>query len=348
MSFPNASNTEEYGGLDTVVIENESLRVVVSPEKGADVLEIRDKKSDVNVLFEAPHNWQPVDGSYRPSRDTGTAWMDYYPGGWQDCLPFGGNDPAAAGAEYGIHGESSLLPWDYDVLEESDDAVAVRFSTELVRYPFAVDRTLRLDRGSSTLSVTESVENLGTVELPYAWLQHVAYGRPLLADGTRIDLDGATVTVDEAPQGESPLAEGESFEWPTNEDGHDMSRIENVDAGIHDLAYLHDLESGWYAVTNPDLDLGVAVSFDETLFESVWSWRALGGFESSPFFGRERVVGLELSTGWPATNPVEAQGEDGTETLNHLEAGETIETELAVTTYRGRGCVESYEQVAGE
>lgn len=347
MSAPRIDTGYQYRGIDSTVLENEALRVVVLTGKGADVLELRDKQADVNLLFEAPHNWQPLGGAYAQSVDVGTNWMDHYPGGWQDCLPMGGNNPSAAGAEYGQHGESPLIPWESDVVEATDRAVAVRFSCELVRYPFRVEKTLRLERGSSTLSVKERIENLGTVELPYVWLQHLAYGLPLVEEGARIDLEGATVTVEDEPIGESPLEWGATFEWPGPDDGVDMSRIPGRNRTIHDLSYLHDLESGWYAITNPDLNLGVGISFDEALFESLWCWRALGGFEASPFFGREHALGFELCTGWPATDPTETQGPDGTDTLNHLSGGESVSTDFEVTTYRGQTEVDSYEQVRG-
>ena len=57
--------TREYTrrGIDTVVLENEALRVEVLAGKGADITELVDKRTNVNVLFEAPHEWHaPGDG----------------------------------------------------------------------------------------------------------------------------------------------------------------------------------------------------------------------------------------------------------------------------------------------
>lgn len=344
MSGPRVTDEYRYHRTDTVILENRALRVVVLPGKGTDVIELRDKRADVDVLFDAPHHWQLPSDDFVQSKDVGTAWMDHYPGGWQECLPMGGADPAAHGAEYGIHGESSLLAWDYELVE-GDHGASASFATELVRYPFLVEKTLSLEPDSSTLKVEERLTNDGKVELPYIWLHHLAYGPPILGEEARIDLAGATVTVDETPQGESPLTWGETFDWPRSADGVDMRQVPAPDAGIHDLSYLHDLAAGWYALTNPEIDLGVAVSFDENLFESVWCWRAAGGFDSSPFFGREYVQGLELCTGWPSSDLPDSQGPEGTRTLKTLEPGETVETAFEVTTYRGQERVESYESV---
>lgn len=332
-----------YRGIDTVILENENLRIVSLPGKGSDVVEFRDKRADIDLLFDSPHNWQSPGGSYQQSKDTGTAWLDHYPGGWQECLPMGGVDPSSHGAEYGLHGESPLMSWDYDLNDENQDSASVTFSTELVRYPFAVEKTFTLENDSCTLRVSEEVRNEGAVELPYVWLHHIAYGLPLISEAARIDLPDAEVSVDETPQGESPLEWGSSFDWPHSTTGVNLAELPPTDSGIQDLSYIHDYEDGWYALTNSDVDLGIAVSFDESLFESIWMWRSFGGFEGSPFFGRERVVGLELCTGWPSSDVIDSQGEDGTETLKTLSAGESVETEFEMSTYRGVDRVDSYE-----
>lgn len=336
--------TDEYRfrGIDTVILENKFLRVVVLPGKGGDILELRDKTLDENLLFEAPHNWQVPNSEYVQSIDAGTAWMDHYPGGWQDCLPMGGVNPSAAGAEYGIHGESPLLKWEYNIQRE-DDRVVVHLATELVRYPFTVERTLSLERDASTLEVSATIINQGTTELPYIWLQHIAFGDPLVSEGAMIDLPGASVTVESEPQGETPIEWGDEFEWPTDERGTALDTVPDTDGGIHDLSYLHDLDGGWYSLTNPSLGRGVAVSFDEALFKSVWCWRGFGGFDASPFFGRETVLGLEPCTGWPSSDLPDAQGKDGTGTLKAIAPDESVTTDLSVTTYGGSNRVTSYE-----
>lgn len=328
--------TDEYRfrGIDTVILENEALRAVVLPGKGGDVLEIRDKRTDVNLLFEAPHDWQVPGSSSLQAMDAGAAWLDHYPGGWQDCLPMAGNNPFAHGAEYGMHGESALLPWEYEIVRE-DHRVAVHLARDLVRFPFHVERSLSLERGGSTLRVEETVTNEGQVELPLVWLQHIAFGEPLLSADAEIDLPGGNVAVEPEAVGESPLTWGDEFEWPTDDTGTDLGSVPEPGAGIHDLSYIHDLDGGWYALRNPTIDLGVAVSFDETLFEAVWCWRGFGGFETSPFFGRETVLGLEPCTGWPASNVPESQGPDGTDTLERLAPDEAVETTISVMTVGG-------------
>jgi hypothetical protein len=45
-------------GIDTIFIENEYLRVEVLTGKSGDVTEIRDKRTDTNMMFETRHEWR--------------------------------------------------------------------------------------------------------------------------------------------------------------------------------------------------------------------------------------------------------------------------------------------------
>jgi len=336
-TLPRLSTEYTYRGIDAALLENESLRVLVLPGKGGDVLEFRDKRADVDVLFHTDHDWQPPPDRAVPATDP-TAWHDTYPGGWQVNLPLAGYTDGFAGTPYGLHGETALLEWDASVARNDDEAVSLRLSTDLVRYPFSVERTLTLPAGESTLRVAESVTNEGAVDLEYVWQQHVALGRPLVGPEARLDVPAQSGVVQSyAPDHENArLASGESFEWPVAPglDGPvDLRDFPPLDAEIHDVAYATDLEAGWYAVTNPEIDLGFAFAFPTDPFECVWYWQPFGGDLDSPYFGRNYNVGLEPTTAYPSADLPDAQRAN--DTIDTLEAGETVEASFAATTYRG-------------
>jgi hypothetical protein len=336
-TLPRLSTEYTYRGTDAALFENESLRVMVLPGKGGDVLEFRDKRADVDVLFHTDHNWQPPPDRAVPATDA-TAWHDTYPGGWQVNLPLAGYTDGFAGTPYGLHGETALLEWDAAVARDDDEAVALRLSTDLVRYPFSVERTLTLPAGESTLSVEESVTNDGEVELEYVWQQHVALGRPLVGPGARLDVPANTGVVQAyADDHENDrLAGGERFDWPEAPglDGTvDLREFPPLDAEIHDVAYATDLDDGWYAVTNPDIDLGFGFTFPTDPFECVWYWQPFGGDVDSPYFGRNYNVGLEPTTAYPSGDIPDAQRANGT--IDTIAPGETVEASFTATTYRG-------------
>jgi galactose mutarotase-like enzyme len=327
--------SDEYArkGVDAIFLENESLRVEVLAGKGGDVTEIRDKRTDVNVLFESPHEWHPPDAGAVGAPDGEFAFMDHYPGGWQDVLPAAGGPSSAHGAPLALHGESALVPWDYAVTDRGPDRVAVALDVSLSRYPFDVTREIALERGGSALSVRETVRNRGEVDAKYSWLQHVALGRPLVAPGARLSVPCETVLVDPDQTTEAArLPAGESFEWPVYRGGDgdvDLREFPPKDARVHDLVALTDLSEGRYTVENPDLDLGVTVRFPADVFEYLWYWQPFGGFAEAPFFGRNYNVGLEPCTSIPNAG-LERAIENGTAERLAPGAEVTAEFEFAV------------------
>jgi hypothetical protein len=64
--MPRISTDFQYRGIDAVLMENESLRVTLLAGKGGDILELRDKRADVDVLWHAQHNWQSPAETYIP------------------------------------------------------------------------------------------------------------------------------------------------------------------------------------------------------------------------------------------------------------------------------------------
>lgn len=332
-----------YRGLDAVLLENSHLRVVVLAEKGGDVVSFRDKRTDVDVLWHAPHNWSAPADRYLPS-DANSTWNDHYPGGWQTNLPNAGGGHDIAGSEYGLHGESALLPWDATVTRADGDAVTVRLDVELVRYPFTVERELTMRAGESRLRVEERVTNEGGVELDYVWQQHLALGRPLLGPEARLDVPARRGVVEEYGDAypNRRLESGAAFDWPDApaDDGGEVdlsADFPDADAEIHDLAYAVDLEDGWYALTNPDVDLGFALRFPTDPFETLWYWQPFGGYEEAPFWNRTYNVGLEPTTAYPG----DTDGQRATGTVKTLSPGETVSAEFVATTYGGLSSVES-------
>lgn len=335
---PRISTAFSYRGIDAAFLENEALRVLVLPGKGGDVVEFRDKRTDVDVLWRTPHSWTPPGDRYVPTAAE-TTWNDHYPGGWQINLPVAGGGWEFDGSAYGIHGESALLPWDAEVARDDGEAVTLRLTVELVRYPFAVERELTLPAGASRLEIEESVTNRGERPLEYVWQQHVTLGPPLLSPAARLDLPPATGV--NPPYGDDfPNArlEGDAtFEWPEapGRDGGtvDLREIPPTDATVHDQSFAVEMEEGWYALTNPDLDLGFALTFPRDPFECLWYWQSFGGYHESPWFNRSYNVGLEPTTAYPGGDVPEAQRENGT--MKTLDPGETVSAAFTATTYAG-------------
>jgi galactose mutarotase-like enzyme len=322
--------------METAFLENRHLRIMVVPGKGGDILEFRDKRADVDVLWESDHNWVPPEDRYIPAEGVTTP-VDHYPGGWQMHLPIAGYGRSIDGHAYGLHGETDLIPWEFEVVRDDEKGVKLGLSVDLVRYPFSINRELTLPTDSTQLEITETVENEGGVELEYIWQQHITLGRPLLGPEAQLDVPAESGVVDEGNEmANARLASDTEFQWPhapgTKGGTVDLSEIPDTESEIHDVAYATDLESGWYALTNTDLNLGFAFRFPKDPFECIWYWQAFGGAEVSPYFNRNYNVGLEPTTAYPADSIPDAQRANGT--MKTLEPGESIECEFVATTYR--------------
>ncbi|AGN01248.1 aldose 1-epimerase [Salinarchaeum sp. Harcht-Bsk1] len=313
-----------YRGIDAVLLENRHLQLLVLSGKGGDVLEFRDKRTDVDVLWHADHDWQaPGDGRLPITEPD--AYHDHYPGGWQLHLPMAGETDDFDGTPYGLHGESALLAWDA-TSERREEAVTLHLETDLLRYPFAIERDLTLRRDEPTLFVEETVTNEGGVAVPFVWQQHLALGPPLVGPDARLELPAETGHVEDYGDGHenARLAGGERFAWPDapGADGEtvDLREFPPYDATIHDLAYATDLREGRYAVSNEEIDLRFEFSFPLDPFEHVWYWQPFGGHAAYPYWNRNYNVGLEPTSAYPAGDVPDAQRANGT--LDHLAPGE--------------------------
>lgn len=335
-TLPQVSTEYTYRGIEAAFLENEYVRITTLPGKGGDILEFRDKRKDVNVLWNGTHEWRPLDNPYVPS-ESATAWLDHYPGGWQMNLPVAGPGRDIPGGEYGLHGESALIPWDVTGVVERDDVAELTLEAELVRYPFSVTRTLRLPAATPQLEIEAEITNESSMALEYTWQEHIALGQPLVSGSARIDIpaDRGLVEYDSEAFPNGRLDNGTSFEWPRapGRDGSavDLRSVPPAGAEIHDLVFATELDEGRYTLANHDLDLGFTFEFPGELFESIWYWQAFNGHVDAPFYGRNYNVGLEPTTGYPGA----AQKRRSNGSMKSLGPGETQRATFTARTSSG-------------
>jgi uncharacterized protein DUF4432 len=216
------------------------------------------------------------------SPDPLATFMDYYPGGWQEVFPNGVAPSSYLGAQFGQHGEVSNLPWDYEIAEDSEEAVAVRFVVRTQKTPFRLEKELRLRSGEGTLRVEELLVNENQVSLRAMWGHHITFGRPFLGEGCRIRLpEGVTVIPHEEPiypEGRR-VKDGNSYTWPFAEgvSGGEVDLSVLPKRGtMSEMLYLTDLSEGWYGVEDPDRRLGLRVQWEPETMPYLWFWQEYG------------------------------------------------------------------------
>ena len=90
-----------YRGLRVMTLENESIKVAVLLDKGADIFEFIHKRSDTDFMWRSPLGVRPQAMNLNTIPSADGSFMDYYEGGWQEVFPNGGRPCVYKGCEMG-------------------------------------------------------------------------------------------------------------------------------------------------------------------------------------------------------------------------------------------------------
>jgi galactose mutarotase-like enzyme len=333
------SDAWQFSGLRTIVLENELLRIVVLVDKGSDIVEFRYKPLDLDFLYFAPGGIRNPQKNI-PSTPSTDPFLDYFSGGWNEILPNGGPYIDYKGAELGQHGEISLIPWEYAILEDSSSRVAVRLWVRPIRTPFFLEKTMALESNRAVLMIEERLTNEGGEPLHFMWGQHIAFGRPFLDEGVVIDAPAKDFIVHEEMAGYEPrrFQPDTMTTWPTAKapDGTsaDASQVPAYGSTqAQEMAYVTGFNEGWYAITNPARKVGFGINFDSSLFRYVWYWQQLGDVaQGYPWWGRTHTVALEPWTSYPTSGLNEAISNG---TAMTLQPGAEIHTSMCAVAFEG-------------
>jgi hypothetical protein len=317
-------------------IENDLLATTILLDKGADIYELIYKPKALDVLWKSP--W----GLKEPGRDPAghapnseEAWLEHYAGGWQELFPNGGDACVYKGVELCFHGEASMIAWDYEVTQDDTKAVEVRLHARLRRSPFSIERWMRVEAGRPVLRLRGKVTNHGGEVMDYMWSHHPAFGAPFLSGACRIDTGAQTLVVDDAYAGtHNPLNLGARSSWPLAPSGSsllDLSRVPAAHQRRDILAYFTDYETGWYALTNTELGVGVGLVWPQEVLPYAWFWQEMNASPGFPFYQNCYVMAIEPATSIPGQGLVTVMHKTGAHRT--LAPGESAEMTLQAVFY---------------
>jgi galactose mutarotase-like enzyme len=329
-----------FRGMRMAVLENEHLRVVVALDRGAEIVEFRAKQFDLDPLLHMPGGPRTADTVTPAMTSAATAFVDLYAGGWQEILPNGGPPSIHAGASYGQHGEVSLLPWTLEVEEDRTDRISVVCRVRAASLPLLLERRMTLLADRLALYLDERLTNDGPDDVDVMWGHHVAFGRPFLDRGGRIDTPARRVLVHDELPGSSRrrLAPGQDAVWPIARgvDGGELDLRVLPPPGAErtqEMCYLTAFpEAAWYAISAPPL--GFAMRWDRDVFKYLWLWQELEAGTGHPWLGRTYAVALEPWTSYPTDGLAEAVRR-GTHLV--VPANDTVETSLVAVAFETDG-----------
>lgn len=273
-----------YRGLRLAILENGLLRVTVVVDKGTDVVEFKYKPLDLDFLWHAPRGLRNPRATL-PAVWTDRTFTDFYEGGWQELFPHASAPSGYKDAQFGWHGEVWALPWEVVRFDDDPARVSVTFRVETLRTPFRLEKTLTLRRGSARLEIAERATNLGRESLRMMWGHHVAFGGSFVAPGCMVDAPARTVVLDD----------GATHPWPKGDGARDYRKTLGPDDPRlpKETLFLGGLRQGRYAITNPKLKAGFALSWDRRVFPWIWYHTINRTAKGWPNWGCSHTVMLE-------------------------------------------------------
>ena len=159
-----------YYSYRSLALESEALRVVVTPEVGAKIVSLYDRRAGREWLV-TPDQTGAVPPNLFRAWPYGTEYNANQCGGWDEMIPTILACPyPAEGANHGKqlpdHGEAWTLPW--QEIGSSEAEIALELSGQAL--PYRLRRTLSVDR--DTLALAYTLENEGDEPLAYLWAAH--------------------------------------------------------------------------------------------------------------------------------------------------------------------------------
>ena len=282
-----------------VQIENDSLRVTVLVE-GGHIAEILHKRAGVSPL------WIPHWDSLEPSMFTPDAHHRFGSGadakllagimGHNLCLDiFGGPSAEEALAGLTVHGEASVDRYE---IEESQNTLTQRLTLRLAQLRFS--RTIQLRE--NLVRIEETVENLGGVDRPIGWTQHVTLGPPFLDPVTtdfRASMTRSAVIASD-PGLDGYLMPGAEFDWPiaprAGGAAADLRRMNSTAPASGYTAHLADpqREEAFFVAHSPQFRLAFGYVWKRADFPWLGIWEENRSRQSPPWSGREVTRGMEF------------------------------------------------------
>jgi hypothetical protein len=290
-----------WEGHEIVEMSSPEVHLKISLSRGAEILEMRSKKLDMDVLW---HGHEDI-VRHRPATQSSAAsigsFLDHFSGGWQEVLPTAQYPVEYKGAPIGAHGEVATLSWDYRIIADQSDLLSVEFFVDLRRFPLRLTRRMTLTGG--ILKMDEKVENLSPEIIDFQWGHHLVLGGPFVDPGMEmIVTKGERIEIPNYPSPSYRYKVETETQWPSAylADGSlaDVSVVGETD-GTDGHLILGPMKDTTVIFRNHGLGTDVKVAWDMKVFPYCWIWMVLGGIPQWPLWGRDRLVTLE-----PFSSPV--------------------------------------------
>lgn len=309
-------------------MENEILKISILVDKGTDIIELLYKPKDIDFMWVSPIDFKS--GEFDRKN-----FLEGYLGGWQEIIPNGGDACVYKGASFNLHDETPQLSWDYDILEDTPEKISIKFFVRLNKMPLYIEKIITIKSNEASISLDESVSNLGKEKLDFMWGHHPCFGQPFLSDSCIINFKAEEISSSIESNSENPLVKPNAKATLTNFPGIDgknvdLSKVLDKSAGVTDLLYVNKLLENWFSITNTSKEIGIGYVFSKSIFKYLYFWFVYGGSNNYPFFSDTYSLAIEPWSSWPGRGLLEAIKNN---TSLKISPGQTIDSWLKVVVF---------------
>lgn len=325
-----------WNDIRSVILQNELLQIVVHIDKGTEITQFLYKPLDVDFIWRGHrdlHN--PANFASGYGTDS-TPFFDHWSGGWFEVVPNNGPGCDYKNTHLGFFGETTNIPWEYHILEDTPERVRVAFWVKTYRTPLLLRKTLTLVSGKAALFIEEEVTNYGGEPVDFAWGHHPVIGPPFLDGSCRIACPDSRVIVlhdEDGPDHRMQLHQEGRWPWVKDLNGNplDLRVVLPAEAKTMDNCYLTDFREGWVGVTNLAQGVGFGFAWDTAVFRYFWLWQAFGGGKGFPWYSHSYQMGIEPWSSYPCAGLQEAISNG---TALRLDPGDSRRSWLTAVAYR--------------
>lgn len=216
------------------------------------------------------------------------------------------------GEELPLHGSIGNTPAEHIYWMEEKDGlhICATIKDEVIfSHKLVLNREIICSLEKNEIIIKDSVVNNGDSEYPVMLLYHMNMGYPLLSENAKLYIPAQSVT----PRNEH-AAEGIDS-WNV---------VEKPQAGYEEMCFFHHFEKdGMAAIFNPDINAGLAITYDAKNLPFFTEWKMMGE--------RDYVMGLEPGNCHPDGR--DKMREEGKLTI--LQPGQSVTYEVKVTMLDG-------------
>ncbi len=278
----------KYKDVRAVILENEVLRVAITPEHGARTASIIYKPQNRELL------WQNQNREHaRPVYAAGYEEGEF--AGFDEMFPTISRcyyeDGPWAGEEMPDHGEVWTLPWDCSIAE---DGCSVTFTVQGVRFPYQFSKTVSLKGPDGcSLHIDYQVENKSAFAFDFIWAAHPLFNTH---PGMRFIVPEGMNRIINAVPGKTlgPYGRESDFPLVKNIDNSkvDLSVVpERNTEGYQKYYFSGKVSEGWCLLYSPEWKLNIQLTFPKNIVSYLGMWLNEGGFEGQYNIAPEPATG---------------------------------------------------------